>query len=176
LLALLDGNYPDSWSVCHHLAQMGPAARDAIPALRRLVAGKKYWLPVAHALTAAAGPDAPPEVVADVLTVFLRDKDNDYEYTFLADLGSSAAPGLAAMLSEPSLSPGKSIAVLNALAKFGPKAKGVGPLPDELLQARDEWVRAAAAEAVIRLDASDKRARKVLLEMASQSTKPAVAR
>lgn len=155
----------DQWarkSAGFHLSEMGPTAKDAVPALTQVLLSDNFAGAKGEASNALGhiGPDAAPAIPA--LIAFLRSADGGYERTYAASaLGGIArkpelcVPALIETVQNDSEPVVRQLAA-RALGDFGAEAKAAVPVLIESIKNGDRDMREAAANGLERIPCTAK--------------------
>ncbi len=145
----------DQWqrkSAGFHLSEMGPIAKDAVPALTQILLTDSFAGAKGEASNALGhiGPDAAPAIPA--LIAFLRSADGGYERTYAASaLGGIArqpelcVPALIEAVQNDTEPVVRQLAA-RALGDFTAEAKAAVPALVESIKSGDKSMREAAAD------------------------------
>ncbi|MDQ5935518.1 MAG: hypothetical protein QG574_2824 [Cyanobacteriota bacterium erpe_2018_sw_21hr_WHONDRS-SW48-000092_B_bin.40] len=145
-----------------HLSEMGPIAKDAVPALTQVLLSDNFVGAKGEASNALGhiGPDAAPAIPA--LIAFLRSADGGYERTYAASaLGGIAGkpelcvPALIETVQNDSEPVVRQLAA-RALGDFGEEAKAAVPVLIESIKNGDRDMREAAANGLERIPCTAK--------------------
>lgn len=156
------------------LANIGPAAQSAIPALREALRSRPdHWFHLTEALWKLSG--RADWVVPELIERLEESDEPDVEvFRLLADIGPAArdaGPALTAIvrrcLSRPAGAPdrGPLIPAIQALGWIGPAARAVVPDLDKALQGDEDDLRGAAAMALRRIDRRTEPAVPILVQL-----------
>ncbi len=132
------------WDAMMFVNNMGREARDAAPAVLRMV--KDGDGVAARCLVTIAGPDA-IQAIPILIQEFADDGDNAES---LAEIGPGAVPALLKYLHDPKMK-NRRLAV-KTLGLIGPKSKEVVPTLIATLKHADPELRSAAANALAGID------------------------
>ncbi len=166
------------WSgvAANHLGRMGPHAKDAVPALVKVIqtAGHPGRLPALFALQ-RIGPEA-KAAVPDLLELVRTEKDVNVRFNVVLVLKAVGADSKETVAAMGGILEGKGsdlvspLPALDVLAGCGKEAKDAAPTLADMLKHTDPQVRLHAATALVKVDseqAKDK-AVPVLEELLSQ--------
>jgi len=151
---------PGNWMVqmwaANGLAEMGPAAKAAVPELMAcLTSDTRYVVTSSAEALGRIGPDAAPAVPA--LTARLEASDDDYTRVCVAEAlwrigrAEKSLPVLRDALANSCDSMAVSEAA-RAIGEMGPQAKKTAMLLRPLLKSSDSFVREAAAKALAQIE------------------------
>jgi HEAT repeat protein len=144
------------------LGEIGPAAKDAVPALVRLI--KKYGAPKGAGAEAVQtlgniGPAA-AEAIPTLHAAYdaLKDSEDDESIRFaLSEIGGPPSPGLIQRLD--ATDPQRRVRAAALLGQFfGPLARAAAPRLEAALNDQDSFVRVSMAACLAKVDPANRRA------------------
>jgi HEAT repeat protein len=148
------------WDARWFLTMMGPAAKEAAPAVAERLRAGDTWC--AFTLGSIGGPEAAPAVPHLIEKLKGGAGEGDWAVTLLGQIGPTALPALLDVVKNPG-GPGRP-AALKAIGLIGPQARDAIPLLIDRLKDPDEKVRVKVAELLNTYDPKPREAIPALTE------------